>query len=121
MLGVALPMVKPTRVTIKLVDALTLPFCTVSSIKLAVCNVQFSVTLVFVNTTGAGVAKKKFSGCRNVIVPSSGMAPPALGANINVTEMPVLLRWRSTTEMLNNSNVTRSPMYPLEILSVFGE
>ena len=56
-----------------------------------------------------------------MMVPEMGIEPPALGQNANVTELPDLLLWRSATVMLNDVNVTRSPMCPLEIVSASFE
>ena len=61
-LEVALPMVKPINVTNNAVDALTVPFWTVNTIKLADCEVQLILMLALVNATGAEDGKKKFAG-----------------------------------------------------------
>ena len=69
-------------------------------------------------TLGEGEDRKKLAGELRVIVPEVRTAPPALGTNTKVAALPVLADWRSATVMLNELSVTRSPMWPLAILSV---
>ena len=61
-LDIALPIVTPLKVTVKAVEADTLPSCTVSKRKVAACEVQLISALLLVETKSKGDVRKKFEG-----------------------------------------------------------
>ena len=99
--AVALPMVRPVRVTVTAVLELSVAVPVVMTIDVAVGAAALLVAPPLKATVGVVLVAKKPEGYESVMLLPAASAPPAVVVNENVAAAPVFPEIRSTFETKN--------------------